>query len=627
MVANYFPKTQWKKEFYCLLLLVFSLASISAQVAYQSGDYANAGDSFQTSIANGPLVDFDFTTTGANFTWDYVDLPVNTQSLINWVAPDDTGYFTNFLALCLIGGNTFFDCLDIWDNLGGQSLQGGDEFAIGGFEFSNVNTFYNKSSTVLEETLLGVTFTGIAIPIQYTNRDTVLEFPLEYQDAFGNESAWEFDLSDAGVDFGFSREGQRSTEVDGWGSLSTPYGDFPDVLRSRTEIQNADLVNAGGNEIPVETTSFSYEWWSPDWGVPVLQVNGLIIGGLEVVNQVQYLDSLRCLTPTATFVNFPLFPTVDSISGEATVTFSNFSTNADSYQWEFGNGTMSDEQNPSATYTDGVYEVTLIACNSVCDPIQCDTTSLTINVDNPFGPAANFTETPAEVCLGEQIEFDNQSANADTYLWDFGDNNTSEQESLTYVYAEPGTYTVSLTAFGNGEESVSTTTVIVRDLPVVDAGADVVIPITESVDLEAMANMMVSFTWSDGSMGSVLTLVGDELGLGTFEFTVTATDAFGCSATDIVTVTVEDGSSVYTVGEWSVRTWPNPAADQIWVEGWPGDQLRLLNAQGQEVQSWDWSNTVLGTRTLTWSRQLAPGSYWLYGQHAGQLLFVPIIIQ
>ena len=51
-----------------------------------------------------------------------------------------------------------------------------------------------------------------------------------------------------------------------------------------------------------------------------------------------------------------------------TVSFSNSSSNADSYAWNFGDGSTSTEENPTHIYAeDGTYTVMLIATNA-CGP-------------------------------------------------------------------------------------------------------------------------------------------------------------------------------------------------------------------------------------------------------------------
>ena len=59
------------------------------------------------------------------------------------------------------------------------------------------------------------------------------------------------------------------------------------------------------------------------------------------------------------------------------------------------------------------------------------------------------------------VSFSNTSENAVSFNWDFGDGNTSNEESPQHIYSSAGTFTAQLTATGaNG--SVNTTTTIIK---------------------------------------------------------------------------------------------------------------------------------------------------------------------
>ena len=62
-------------------------------------------------------------------------------------------------------------------------------------------------------------------------------------------------------------------------------------------------------------------------------------------------------------------------------------------------------------------------------------------------PTSNFTHTAS----GLTVKFTNQSKNASTYYWDFGDGKTSTEKNPTHTYTEAGTYIVALDAI-NGEK-------------------------------------------------------------------------------------------------------------------------------------------------------------------------------
>lgn len=117
------------------------------------------------------------------------------------------------------------------------------------------------------------------------------------------------------------------------------------------------------------------------------------------------------------------------------------------WQWDFGDGNISTDQNPSHTYSDtGVFTVTLEVTNEVGtdEEVKSDL----ISVSAP--PQANFTGTPT---FGEApiltVDFTDQSIPGSSpitsWLWDFGDDTTSSDQDPSHDYMEPGEYTVSLT--------------------------------------------------------------------------------------------------------------------------------------------------------------------------------------
>lgn len=127
------------------------------------------------------------------------------------------------------------------------------------------------------------------------------------------------------------------------------------------------------------------------------------------------------------------------------VTFTNTSQHALTHSWTFGDGFSSDEKSPTHTYAEsGNFTVVL----SVFNPSGTDTESMTVSLT---GPTAQFSVSVADAVAS----FTNESVNATSYLWDFGDGNSSTSESPTHTYAESGNYAVELTATGVGTNTTS----------------------------------------------------------------------------------------------------------------------------------------------------------------------------
>ncbi|MEJ2004359.1 MAG: FG-GAP-like repeat-containing protein [Cyclobacteriaceae bacterium] len=156
-----------------------------------------------------------------------------------------------------------------------------------------------------------------------------------------------------------------------------------------------------------------------------------------------------------------------------------------SYQWFDGNGAISGAN--TATYnasSSGNYYAEITDLISGCPTIRTDP----VQLDFVAPPTADFN-APSGVCVGSQITFeDNSTTNGSaSYLWDFGDGNSSTMASPQHTYAVQNTYTVTLTvSYGSATcQDVVSKEITVADGLVVDMNrTDVVICEGQSVILE-----------------------------------------------------------------------------------------------------------------------------------------------
>lgn len=128
------------------------------------------------------------------------------------------------------------------------------------------------------------------------------------------------------------------------------------------------------------------------------------------------------------------------------INFSNKSsgTGSLSYQWFFGDGSVSTQANPSHTYlTPGTYTVKLLVRNNT----GCVDSMVKPNTVVIGSVSAAFTHPPV-ICVGRRIDFTNNSTPAPSGArWDFGDNSFSTAISPSKTYNSPGFYNIKLVSF------------------------------------------------------------------------------------------------------------------------------------------------------------------------------------
>ena len=149
--------------------------------------------------------------------------------------------------------------------------------------------------------------------------------------------------------------------------------------------------------------------------------------------------------------------TANTTEGSAplTVQFTDTSSNSPiEWNWNFGDGTSSTEQNPEHTFIpEGVYTVRLTASNGDGSS-AVKSRDITVN-RVPTPPVADFSANPTEGSAPLTVQFTDTSSNSPTeWNWNFGDGANSTEQNPEHTFITEGVYTVNLTAINqNGTDS------------------------------------------------------------------------------------------------------------------------------------------------------------------------------
>lgn len=113
--------------------------------------------------------------------------------------------------------------------------------------------------------------------------------------------------------------------------------------------------------------------------------------------------------------------------------------------WTFGDATTSTQINTVKAYNGtGTFIVKVINQYATC--VDSATHTITINPK----PTAAFTSTDSISCRAPHtVNFQNQSVNAVSWAWDFGDGGTSTAQNPSHTYTTLGSYTVRLVVTGS----------------------------------------------------------------------------------------------------------------------------------------------------------------------------------
>lgn len=258
-----------------------------------------------------------------------------------------------------------------------------------------------------------------------------------------------------------------------------------------------------------------------------------------------------------------------------------------SASWDFGDGTVSGQINPSKAFTaPGTYTVKMINRYSSCT----DSVSKTVTVSAL--PAVNFMANDSTFCQAPAtVQFTDLTPGAVSWEWDFGDGSTSTQQNPSHTYAQEGAYTVRLTAITAGgckNTEIKAGFIIVRSPELfinVPAGGCVPFSYTPTFTYSTI-DSLASYTWDLGEPGAIFNVRNPPPYIynnpGNYNISLTITTVSGCTKTITEPAGVRTGvpptvaftvnpvddcaSTMFTFTDQSITT-PGALVEWAWAFG------------------------------------------------------------
>lgn len=256
--------------------------------------------------------------------------------------------------------------------------------------------------------------------------------------------------------------------------------------------------------------------------------------------------------PTADFSGSPT-----SGAPPIAVQFTDLSTGgATGWSWDFGDGGVSSQQNPSHTYqTAGTFTVRLTATGSGGQNTRTRNGYITVS-SAASPPTADFTANPTSGTAPLSVQFTDTSTGAPTtWSWDFGDGSTSSQQNPSHTYQGAGSFTVRLTAINGAGGNTRTRTSYISvsastPQPVADFSANPTsgaAPLAVQFLNQSTGATSLSWNFGDGATSTETNPVHVYQGGGTFTVSLTASNASGQNTrtrTEYIVVTAPPSAPV-----------------------------------------------------------------------------------
>jgi PKD repeat protein len=184
-------------------------------------------------------------------------------------------------------------------------------------------------------------------------------------------------------------------------------------------------------------------------------------------------------------------------ANQLNVSFVGLAAGANTYLWNFGDGTTSTQASPIHQYAmGGTYQVTCSATN------DCGTETGTVTVTiggNP--PNTSITASQMQGCAPLTVQYSDGGVGAESFAWTFagGTPASSTLGNQSVTYTAPGVYTTNLITTNQWGSDTATKTITVIGKP--DAEFGVLLIDSFMLECSPMPTNAVSYLWIFGDGG------------------------------------------------------------------------------------------------------------------------------
>jgi PKD repeat protein len=158
-------------------------------------------------------------------------------------------------------------------------------------------------------------------------------------------------------------------------------------------------------------------------------------------------DNASVIVVVNTAPNVTVNPSTATICGGESILIS--ASGAQTYSWNTGSSGSSITVNPTNQTT-----YTVIGSNGNC-PGNPATSTISVTA----APTVIASANPTTISVGGTVSFSSAGSGATSYVWDFGDGNSSTQTNPSHTYSSSGIYVVTLTGTLNGCTNTSLVTI------------------------------------------------------------------------------------------------------------------------------------------------------------------------